>query len=101
MCGRDTQIKQSFPIVHIPDANPYIPTNYIFIKVCEEDEEESGGISIDNISGVFIIVSVGVLISIIVLYVEKWYFNKLATETSKVVSVTPISVQVKIGEFQK
>ena len=37
----------------------------IKFKVCEEDEEDSGGIPIDDIAGVFIIVSVGVLIAVI------------------------------------
>jgi len=34
-------------------------------QVCEEDEEKSGGIPLDDISGAFIIVSVGILFAVI------------------------------------
>ena len=33
--------------------------------MCEEDEEKSGGIPLDDISGAFIIVSVGILVAVI------------------------------------
>jgi hypothetical protein len=45
-------------------------------KVCEDDDEDSGGgISIYNIGGVFIVIFVGIALAIITLVFEYWYYK--------------------------
>ena len=49
-----------------------------------------------NIGGVFIVVSVGILIAVIALGVEYWYFKyKLPNSTSAKVSSSPVTVMEK------
>ena len=43
----------------------FLTASLIDNQVCEEDEEKSGGIPLDDISGAFIIVSVGILFAVI------------------------------------
>jgi len=44
-------------------------------KVCEDSDEEGGGISIHNIGGVFIVIFVGIALAIITLAFEYWYYK--------------------------
>ena len=44
-------------------------------KVCENDEDSSGGISIYNIGGVFIVIFIGIGLAILTLIFEYWYYK--------------------------
>merc|ERR1719495_2379876 len=44
-------------------------------KICEDSGEEGGGISIHNIGGVFIVIFVGIVLAIITLAFEYWYYK--------------------------
>ncbi len=41
-------------------------------KVCEDDDDSNGGISIYNIGGVFIVIFVGIGLAIVTLVIEYW-----------------------------
>lgn len=61
---------------------------------CEEDEEDTGGISIHNIGGVFIVIFVGIFLALITLGFEYWYYkNKVPSRVQSAV--------VKVSEFDK
>merc|ERR1739838_286822 len=63
-------------------------------KTCEEDEEDTGGISIHNIGGVFIVIFVGIFLALITLGFEYWYYkNKTPSRVQ--------SAEVKVSEFNK
>lgn len=57
-------------------------------KVCEEADDNSGGISIHNIGGVFIVIFIGIGLAIVTLGVEYWYYKYKAPST-RVTSVEP------------
>ena len=42
---------------------------------CEEDEEDTGGISIHNIGGVFIVIFVGIFLALVTLAAEYMYYR--------------------------
>ena len=63
-------------------------------QTCEEDEEDTGGISIHNIGGVFIVIFAGIFLALITLAVEYWYYKHKAPVSSRVGSSTPITVKV-------
>merc|ERR1719445_2412398 len=44
-------------------------------KVCEESDDDGGGISIHNIGGVFIVIFVGIGLAIITLALEYWWYK--------------------------
>jgi len=67
---------------------------------CEEDEEDTGGISIHNIGGVFIVIFAGIFLALITLAVEYWYYKHKAPVSSRVGSSTPITVKDKNGDFK-
>jgi len=50
-------------------------------KVCEEDGNDGGGISIHNIGGVFIVIFVGIGLAIITLGIEYWYYKYKAPQS--------------------
>ncbi|KAK7085043.1 hypothetical protein SK128_002474 [Halocaridina rubra] len=60
-------------------------------KVCEKDDDQSDGISIENIGGVFIVIFVGIGLACITLAFEYWYYKHRkggrVTDSTKVLSV--------------
>jgi len=44
-------------------------------KICEDDDDSGGGISIYNIGGVFIVIFVGIGLAILTLIFEYWYYK--------------------------
>ena len=50
--------------------------NFSFWKNCEEFEEETGAISLDNLGGVFIVIFVGIFLAVITLGIEFCYYKK-------------------------
>ena len=65
--------------------------NFSFWKNCEEDKEDTGAISLDNLGGVFIIIMGGIFVAVITLGFEYCYYKK--KEHSRVESAV-----VKLGE---
>ena len=64
------------------------------LQICEEDEEDSGGISIHNIGGVFIVIFVGIFLALITLGFEYFYYkNKTPSRVQ--------SAEIKVSEFNK
>ena len=64
----------------------------MFFQECEEDEESTGGISMGNFGGVFIMTVVVALIGCVILFIENVYYkNKTPPSSGK---VSPISVKV-------
>ena len=58
-------------------------------KVCENEEGDIGAISIEDVGGVFIFIFAGIIISLITLAAEHWYYKRKAAkvedaETKKV-----------------
>ena len=49
--------------------------NKEYLKVCEKPEDQSDGISIQNIGGVFIVIFVGIGMACITLLFEYWYYK--------------------------
>jgi len=62
-------------------------------KACEEADDNSGGISIHNIGGVFIVIFIGIALAIITLGAEYWYYKYKAPSTR--VSSVEISTRKK------
>jgi len=59
---------------------------------CDEDEEDTGGISIHNIGGVFIVIFVGIFLALITLAIEYWYYkNKTPTRVGS--ATDPVKVK--------
>ncbi|KAL7645090.1 UNVERIFIED_CONTAM: hypothetical protein RMT77_003468 [Armadillidium vulgare] len=60
-------------------------------KECEEEDDQSEGISIENIGGVFIVIFVGIGLACITLAFEYWWYKggraTRVTDSSRVVSV--------------
>jgi len=70
-------------------------------KICEDSGEEGGGISIHNIGGVFIVIFVGIVLAIITLAFEYWYY-KIKKPQSRVSSATQkIMDKQSQGVFEK
>jgi len=67
-------------------------------KVCEETDDDGGGISIHNIGGVFIVIFVGIGLAIITLGFEYWYY-KFKAPQSRIGSADPGKRMV--SEFEK
>jgi len=67
---------------------------------CEEDEEDTGGISIHNIGGVFIVIFVGIFLALITLAIEYWYYKDKTPISSRVGSAAPLKVGDKNGDFK-
>ena len=51
-------------------------SNFSFLKNCEEDEEDTGAISLDNLGGVFIVIFTGIFLAVITLGFEFCYYKK-------------------------
>ena len=59
---------------------------------CDEDEEDTGGISIHNIGGVFIVIFVGIFLALITLAIEySYYKNKTPTRVGS--ATDPVKVK--------
>ena len=72
----------------------YYIIDWFKLQTCEEDEEDTGGISIHNIGGVFIVIFVGIFLALITLGFEYWYYkNKVPSRVQSAV--------VKVSEFDK
>ena len=74
------------------------------LQNCEKDDEDTGGISIHNIGGVFIVIFCGIILALITLAVEYWYYKYRAgpksgkvedAETKKVAEYDKKNVQSK------
>jgi len=66
--------------------------------VCEEESADTGGISIHNIGGVFIVIFIGIGLAMITLCIEFWYY-KYKAPMSRVASADQNKLQV--SEFDK
>ena len=65
---------------------------------CEKDDEDTGGISIHNIGGVFIVIFCGIVLAMITLAVEYWYYkHKTGPKTAKVGAAET----KKVAEYDK
>ena len=53
----------------------HISTHIYTYQSCEEDEEDTGGISIRNIGGVFIVIFVGIFLALVTLAAEYMYYR--------------------------
>jgi len=69
-------------------------------KVCEDNDEDGGGISIHNIGGVFIVIFVGIGLAVITLAFEHWYY-KYKKPQSRVGSAINIIEKEKSRAFDK
>ena len=49
---------------------------------CEKEDEDTGGISIHNIGGVFIVIFVGIVLALITLMAEYYYYKFKAERPS-------------------
>ena len=59
---------------------------------CDAEEEDTGGISIHNIGGVFIVIFVGIFMALITLAIEYWYYkNKTPTRVGS--ATDPLKVK--------
>ncbi|KAF8356358.1 glr-7, partial [Pristionchus pacificus] len=67
-------------------------------KVCPDQTDESDGISIQNIGGVFIVILAGIVLSIVTLTFEYFYYRRATPVTKDV--VTSKEVIPKIKEHQ-
>ncbi|KAF2353180.1 Receptor ligand binding region [Trinorchestia longiramus] len=60
-------------------------------KVCEEENDQSDGISIENIGGVFIVIFVGIGLACITLAIEYWWYRQRkspsVSDSARVLSV--------------
>nr|AAM47017.1 ionotropic glutamate receptor subunit [Homarus americanus] len=60
-------------------------------KVCEKDDDQSDGISIENIGGVFIVIFVGIGLACVTLAFEYWWYKHRkgprVTDSAKVLAV--------------
>lgn len=68
-------------------------------KSCEKVEDQSDGISIQNIGGVFIVIFVGIGMACITLIFEYWWY-KYRKSTPKITNVTE-STTNNIEKFDK
>lgn len=59
-------------------------------KYCGADDEYTGGISIEDIGGVFIVIFSGILIALITLAAEYWYYKNKANSNSSKVGTTEV-----------
>ncbi|KAF8790580.1 Ionotropic receptor 25a like protein [Argiope bruennichi] len=58
-----------------------------FKKECDDSEQQSDGISIANIGGVFIVIFIGVVLAVVTLIVEYFLYKKKKRTHTRVVSV--------------
>ncbi|PRD31656.1 UNVERIFIED_CONTAM: Ir25a [Trichonephila clavipes] len=56
-------------------------------KDCDDSEQQSDGISIANIGGVFIVIFIGVILAVLTLIVEYFLYRKKRRTHARVVSV--------------
>ena len=47
-------------------------------KVCENEEGDTGGIPIEDVGGIFIVIFAGIFISLLTLAAEHWYYKRKA-----------------------
>ncbi|KAK4301458.1 hypothetical protein Pmani_026414 [Petrolisthes manimaculis] len=70
-------------------------------KVCEKDDDQSDGISIENIGGVFIVIFVGIGLACVTLAFEYWWYKHRkgprVTDSAKVLSVRPTDQKAGFG----
>ena len=64
--------------LHISTISTHIYSIYTY-QSCEEDEEDTGGISIHNIGGVFIVIFVGIFLALVTLAAEYMYYRYHST----------------------
>ena len=65
---------------------------------CEKDDENTGGISIHNIGGVFLVIFCGIVLALITLAVEYWYYKHRAGPKSAKVGDVETK---KVAEYDK
>ncbi|XP_054709201.1 ionotropic receptor 25a-like [Uloborus diversus] len=54
---------------------------------CDDSEQQSDGISIANIGGVFIVIFIGVVLALVTLAIEYWFYKKRKHRNTRVVTV--------------
>lgn len=59
-----------------------------FKKKCVKPEDQSDGISIQNIGGVFIVIFVGIGMACVTLVFEYWYYKYRKSPSAKIIDVT-------------
>ena len=57
------------------------------LKKCEEEKEDTIGISVENIGGIFVCIFTGIFLALISLVVEYFYYKDKAQNTNKVVDL--------------
>ena len=71
--------------------------NFSFLKNCEEDEEDTGAISLDDLGGVFIVIFTGIFLAVITLGFEYCYYKKKAPSRGQS-AVVKVSTNVKLDK---
>jgi ionotropic glutamate receptor len=66
---------------------------------CEKEDEDTGGISIHNIGGVFIVIFVGIVLALITLAAEYYYYKFMASKPSS--GKVGDSSTKKVAEYDK
>lgn len=61
-------------------------------KTCEKVEDQSDGISIQNIGGVFIVIFVGIGMACVTLVFEYWWYKYRTKNTPKITNVAESTV---------
>ena len=61
--------------------------DFSFWKNCEEDKEDTGAISLDNLGGVFILIFAGIFLALIILAFEFYYYKKKDHSVVKVLEL--------------
>ena len=67
---------------------------------CDKEDEDTGGISIHNIGGVFIVIFIGIVLAMITLGAEYYYYKLRATKPASG-KVGDSSTTKKVAEYDK
>lgn len=79
-------------------------TNDEYQSKCEKPEDQSDGISIQNIGGVFIVIFVGIGMACVTLVFEYWWYKYRKTPNNNIIDVAkapsaPKSESTRIASF--
>ena len=81
------------------------PDLWMALKACEEADDNSGGISIHNIGGVFIVIFIGIGLAIVTLAAEYWslfiliaFPFSLITDIMKFICFFPGTTSIKLHQ---
>ena len=67
---------------------------------CDKEDEDTGGISIHNIGGVFIVIFIGIVLALVTLIAEYYYYKIRAVKPGSA-KVGDSSDVKKVSEYDK